>query len=166
MNGFTERRASGTEKPGRNDLVLTWGASHAMLPLVERIAVDVVGHQECLARLQSEMAQLDRRRHMLAWPERARRYQLQEEIAVVEADLRQARAELESLGLTLLHGPTGLIGFPTVVNNRRAFFSWQPGEEGLAFWNYAGEGVRHPVPEAWTKPPKPRARKDKGKPKE
>src|SRR6516165_6230418 len=108
MNGFTERRASGTEKPGRNDLVLTWGASHAMLPLVERIAVDVVGHQECLARLQSEMAQLDRRRHMLAWPERARRYQLQEEIAVVEADLRQARAELESLGLTLLHGPTGL----------------------------------------------------------
>jgi hypothetical protein len=137
-----------------------------MLPLAGRIAGDIVRHQEHLARLQPEMARLDRQRSTLAWPERARRYQLQEEIAAVEAELRQARAELEGLGLALLHAPTGLLGFPTVVNNRRAFFSWQPGEPALAFWNYAGDSVRRPVPESWTKPPKPRSRRGKSKPNE
>ncbi|HZU34757.1 MAG TPA: DUF2203 family protein [Gemmataceae bacterium] len=166
MNGFTERRASGAERSGSSDRVLTWGASHAMLPLAGRIAADIVRYEEQRARLQPEMARLDRLRHTLDWPRRSRRYQLQEEIAAVEANLRQAQAELEGLGLTLLHLPSGLIGFPTLVNNRRAFFSWQPGEESLAFWNYAGDDVRRPVPAAWTKPPKARARRGKSKPKE
>jgi hypothetical protein len=166
MNGFTERRASGTERPGSNDRVLTWGASQAMLPLATRIAVDIVQYQEHLARLQPEMAQLDCQRQTLDWPGRSRRYQLQEEIATVEAHLRQAQVELEGLGLTLLHAATGLLGFPTVVNNRRAFFSWQPGEESLSFWNYAGDTVRRPVPKAWTKPPKPRNRRGKSRPPE
>jgi hypothetical protein len=166
MNGFTERRASGAERPGSSDRVLTWGASQAMLPLAGRIAADIVRHEEHRARLQPEMARLDRLRNTLDWPGRSRRYQLQEEIASVEADLRQALAELETLGLNLLHARTGLLGFPTVVNNRRAFFSWQPGEETLSFWNYAGDSVRRPVPEAWTKPPKARTRRGKSKPKE
>jgi hypothetical protein len=166
MNGFTERRAPGTERPGQNDRVLTWGASHAMLPLVGRIAADVVRHQQRLARLQPERARLDRQRQTLDWPGRARRYQLQEEIAAAEADLRQTQAELEGLGVALLHAPSGLVGFPTVVNDRRAYFSWKPGEEVLAFWNYAGDTVRNPVPEAWTKPPKARSRRGRSKPKE
>jgi hypothetical protein len=137
-----------------------------MLPLAGRIAADIVRYEEHRARLQPEVTRLDRQRSTLDWPGRSRRYQLQEELAAVEANLRQAQAELEGLGVALLHPWTGLIGFPTVVNNRRAYFSWQPGEETLAFWNYAGDMVRRPVPEAWTKPPKPRSRKGKSKPKE
>ena len=166
MNGFTERKTSGTERPGLNDRVLTWEASHAMLPLVGRIAVDVVRHQERLTRMQPEMARLDRQRHALDWPGRSRRYQLQEEIGTVETDLRQAQTELEVLGVALLHAATGLVGFPTMVNNCRAFFTWQPGEDNLSFWNYAGNSIRRPVPESWTKTPKTRSRRGKSKPKQ
>ena len=43
MSGFTEKRASdASEQPGGEPVVLTWGAAGAMLPLVERIAADVV----------------------------------------------------------------------------------------------------------------------------
>jgi hypothetical protein len=134
-----------------------------MLPLVGHIAGDIVRHHERLARLRPEQAVLDGRRQTLDWPGRARRYQLQEEIAAVQTDLGKACAELEGLGLVLLHGPSGLIGFPTIVNDRRAFFSWRPGEEGPGYWNFAGDDVRHPVPAAWTKPPPERGRRGKSR---
>jgi hypothetical protein len=163
MNGFTENRAPGAfERPGANDLVLTWGASHAMLPLVGRIVADLVRGHEQLAQLRAEQERLDSRRQTLAWPERSRRYQVQEERTAVEKELHEVYAELEILGVAVLHGPSGLVGFPTIVNDRRAFFSWRPGEEDLAYWNFAGDPVRHLVPESWTKaPPAPRPRRGK-----
>jgi hypothetical protein len=165
MNGYTENRASeASERPGPNDLVLTWGASHAMLPLVGRIVADIVDGHARLDALRPERERLDRQRHSLAWPERSRRYQVQEEIAVVEKELRQANGELEGLGVAVLHGPSGLIGFPTIVNDRRAFFSWRPGEENVVYWNFVGDPVRHDVPESWTKsPPAPRPRRGKSR---
>jgi hypothetical protein len=156
MNGFTEHRASGaSERPGDSDRVMTWDAGVAMLPLVGRIAADVVRLRARLASLRPELGRLDRQRRDLDWPGRARRYQLHEDAVAAQAELNDALAELEVLGVALLDAPTGLVGFPTLVNNRRAFFSWKPGEDGLKFWNYAGDGVRRPVPEAWTKPAPP-----------
>jgi hypothetical protein len=165
MNGFTENRAPGAfERPGPNDLVLTWGASHAMLPLVGRIVADLMHVQARLAWLRPEKEKLDRQRVTLAWPERSRRYQVQEELAVVEQELRTANAELEALGVVVLHGPSGLIGFPTIVNERRAFFSWRPGENDVVYWNFAGDPVRHEVPQSWTEPPPaPRPRRGKSR---
>jgi hypothetical protein len=158
MNGFTENRAHGSsERPGRDVGPFTWGAGQAMLPLVGRIAADVRRLHERLAQLRPELSRLERARLALAWPQRARRYQLQEEVAAAEAELHSTVAELEQLGAAVLDGAAGLVGFPTVVNDRRAFFSWQPGEEGLRYWNYAGDRLRRPVPAAWTKPPQERA---------
>ncbi len=165
MNGYTENRASGAfERPGPNGQVLTWGASHAMLPLVGRIVADVMHDHERLAQLRPEQERLDRQRSTLTWPERSRRYQVQEEIAAVEKELRQAYTELETLGVSVLHGPSGLVGFPTIVNERRAFFSWRPGEEDVVYWNFVGDPVRHAVLESWTKPsPAPRSRRGKSR---
>ncbi len=164
MNGFTGNRASGaSERPGPDERVLTWGTCRAMLPLVGQIAGDIVCHHERLARLRPEQALLEEHRRSLDWPGRARRYELQEEIAAAQGDLLKACAELESLGLVLLHGPSGLVGFPTIVNDRRAFFSWRPGEEGPDFWSFAGEDVRHPVPDAWTRPVPERPRRGKSR---
>ena len=162
MSGFTENRApEASERPGPNDLVLTWDASRAMLPLVGRIAADVVRCHGRLARLRPEQARLERRKETLAWPERARRYQLRDEAVALERELVQLGGELEALGVVLLDAVSGLVGFPTVVNNRRAYFSWKPGEDGLRFWNFAGDAVRRPVPASWTRPPE---RPAKGKP--
>jgi hypothetical protein len=136
MSGFTENRASdASEQPGGEPLVLTWGAAGAMLPLVRRIAADLMRQYDRLSQSQPERDRLDRMRHTLAWPERARRYQLQEDLIAAEKEWHAAAAELEALGVALLHGPTGLVGFPTIVNDRPAYFSWRPDEEKLAFWN-------------------------------
>ncbi len=167
MNGFTERRTSDAgERPGPHDLVLTWETCAAMLALVRRIVADVLRHQERLARLQPERDRLERNRLTLAWVERARRYEVAEEMKVVGNELRSSRGELESLGLSLLDADEGLVGFPTIVNNRRAFFSWKPGEDTVTFWNFAGDLHRRPVPVNWTngnkdKPPTPRRSKKK-----
>jgi hypothetical protein len=164
MSGFTENRASGaSERSGGDAVVLTWGAAGAMLPLVGRIAADVVQLHDRLARLRPEKDRLDRMRRTLAWPDRARRYQLQEETAAALKELQDATAELDVLGVVLLHGPAGIVGFPTMVNDRPAYFSWQPGEEKLGFWNYADDLVRRPVPASWTRPVKERERRNRGK---
>ena len=152
MNGFAERRTSETSgaRRGREEL-LTWEAASAMLPLAGRIAGDIVQHVESLTRFVPEKADLDARRQELDWPGRHRRYELQREIARLEEEMRQVRAELESLGVVLLDAASGLVGFPTIVNEQRAFFSWKPGESCLAYWNYLGHSERHSVPPAWTK---------------
>jgi hypothetical protein len=145
MNGFAEHRAS--ERSGQTrpkETVMTWEAGMAMLPLVQRIVADVVVCRQ-------QRARLERARHQLSWPERARRYEITDEIAGVTRELRTTSAELEGLGVVLLHAKAGLIGFPTIVNNRSAYFSWLPGEEKLNFWCFAGDSLRRPVPEAWTK---------------
>ena len=165
MSGFTENRASdASERSDGDAVVLTWGAAGAMLPLVGRVVADVVRLHDRLAGLRPEKQRLDRMRRTLAWPDRARRYQLQEETDAVVKDLQDAAAELEVLGVALLHGATGLVGFPTMVNDRPAYFSWRPGEETLGFWNYADDLVRRPVPASWTRSSKERERRNRGKP--
>src|SRR5438270_2354897 len=127
-----------------------------MLPLVGRIAVDVRRLYGELARMVPERDRLERERRTLAWPERARRYELQEELATTEKDFADAKAELEVVGVALLDPAVGLVGFPTVVNDRPAFFSWRPDEEGLNYWSFAGDTARRPVPVDWTKPTRER----------
>jgi hypothetical protein len=154
MSWFTEHRAEAIERGEGPGVLLTWGAARNMLPLVSRIAQDIADCDDRLACLRVEKARLDRLRDSLAWPERARRYELNEEIATRETELRQLRAELEAIGVVLLEARTGLVGFPTIVNDRAAFFSWRPGEETLGWWNFAEDLERRPVPEQWTVPPR------------
>lgn len=137
-----------------------------MVPLVERIIRDVIHYHTLLGSLRPELTELDQNRLRLAWPQRARRYQLEEEIRRGEDALKAALSELDHLGVAVLEPASGLVGFPTMVNQRRAYFTWKPGERSLEFWSYAGDRVRRPVPEEWTKPeneprvkPRSRARK-------
>jgi hypothetical protein len=152
MSGSNETRASEAfEKRGSHDRVLTWTAANRMLPLVQRVVADVIDCQQRLALMHPEKDRLDRHRHDLSWPERSRRYHLDEEIASGERTLRAAIAELDGLGLTLLDIRNGRVGFPTMVNKRPAYFSWLPGEETLTFWQYADDEERRPIPASWTK---------------
>jgi hypothetical protein len=153
MNGFTEHLSGASERRGAAERLLTWGESRAMLPLVGRVARDIIRHRKRLAELRPERDFLERGRHRLDWPQRQRRYQVEEEIIAAEKELAAVVAELDLLGVVVLDPHVGLIGFPTMVNNRRAYFSWQPDEETLGYWNFADDNVRRPIPEEWTKPP-------------
>jgi hypothetical protein len=152
MNGSSENATSGAfERPDGSETLLSLTTSRRMLPLVGRIIRDMTHARQVLARLQPERDRLDRKRRTLSWPERSRRYQLQEEIAAAELALQDSLAELEVLGLVLVQPQACWVGFPTVVNGRKAFFSWKPGEETLKFWHFAGETVRRLIPGTWIK---------------
>jgi hypothetical protein len=153
MSGSTENRTSGAFEQSRGpSATFTWSAAQHMLPLVGRIVADVLQHRQLLRRMCVEKDHLDRNRRSLAWPARSRRYQLQEEIAIAENDLKSALGELETLGVVLVDRAAGQVGFPTFVNNRPACFSWRPGEEGLRYWHFADDATRHEIPASWTKP--------------
>lgn len=152
MSGSAENTASSaSEKPERRDLVLNLATANRMLPLVKQIVADILQCNQDLARLRPEQNRLDRNRFNLGWPQRQRRYEVREETITAEQNLLDALAELEVLGLTLENQPAGQIGFPTLVNDRKAFFSWRMGENGLQFWHFAGETNRRPIPSTWAK---------------
>jgi hypothetical protein len=145
------RTPDASDKPERGETNLSLKTVQRMLPLVQRIVDDILTSQKALQRLHPEEESLDRKRHGLAWPERQRRYQVKEDLAQADGTLHDALIELRDLGLVLLDGEQGRVGFPTMVNNRRAYFSWQPGEDGLHSWQFADEDVTRPIPLAWLK---------------
>jgi hypothetical protein len=151
MSGSTENRTSGSSKSGGQPAAFTWTAAARMLPLAGRIVRDVIELQQRLERMQLEKDRLDRHRHTLAWPERSRRYHLQEEITAAEQALHVGLSELDVLNIVVIDLESGQIGFPTIVNDRPAYFSWLPGEEGLLHWHFAEDTARRPVPASWTK---------------
>jgi hypothetical protein len=152
MSGSTENTAHGaSETPSRREIALNLTTVRSMLPLVRRIVEDLVQDHQRLAQLQAEQERLDRQRRDLAWPERARRYQVQEDVAATDRRLQEALAELASLGVVLLVPEEGRVGFPTIVNSRTAFFSWRPGETSVSCWHFPGETVRRPIPASWAK---------------
>jgi hypothetical protein len=152
MNGSTENTAFGaSESPEPRETVLSLGTARDMVPLVKQVVLDILHQQKVLGRLQPEQERLDRQRRELAWPERQRRYQVREEVAAAERELYGALAELQALGVSLLDIETGRVGFPTMVNERRAYFSWKPGDEGVRTWHFADETALRPIPGSWAK---------------
>ena len=152
MSGSTENRTSGAfEKSGGPSTTFTWQAAQRRLPLVRHIVNELVQLQQRLAHMQAEKDHLDENRRALAWPARSRRSQLEEEIAAVDQNRRGVLSELEGLGVVLVAADEGRVGFPTQVNNRPAFFSWRPGDEGLLHWHFADDPTRQPIPESWTR---------------
>jgi len=145
MKGSSKRAA---EKP---DAVLNLKTVQKMLPLVEHILSEVLARRRRIDQLAPEQDNLDRFRLDLSWPERQRRYALQEETASHERELSTAMEELTNLGVVLLSPTEGRVGFPTRVNDRAAFFSWQPGDEGLRNWHFAEETTPRPIPQSWLK---------------
>lgn len=150
MNGSTGNKASGaSESPDRGEVFLSLSMAQRMLPLVQRIVEDIRASQQVIDKLQPEQARLERQRRQLAWPERQRRYLLSEELNNAEKTLQNALEEMQTLSVSLLDPEIGRVGFPTLVNDRRAYFSWRPGEEGVQSWHFAGESVCRPIPNSW-----------------
>jgi len=152
MNGSKGNAAfNASEMPEGREAILNLNTAHRMLPLVQRVVDDILAGRKVLERLAPEQAQLDRQRRDLVWQERQRRYRIHEEVAAAEQHVQNAVEELQALGLTVLEPDLGRIGFPTLVNDRRAYFSWQPGEETLNSWHFAEETASRPIPPQWWK---------------
>jgi hypothetical protein len=123
-----------------------------MLPLVGRIVRDIVADHQELGRLVPEQERLERQKRELDWNERFRRYAIQAEIKGCEDHLRDATAELAKLGVELVAATEGQVGFPTLVNGRKAYFSWRLGENAVEYWHFPREKRRRNIPAGWLKP--------------
>jgi hypothetical protein len=145
MSGSSHRASGPAEKP-RQKPTFTLSTARAMLPLVRRIVGDVVQAQSDINRRQPELENLQRHRRDLSWPERQRRYRLEDETHQAQRHLTEATGELDQLGIRLLDAASGEIGFPTSVNGKEAFYCWTPDEDGVQSWRYAAETDRRPLP--------------------
>src|SRR5687768_16991524 len=112
----------------RPDKVLNLRTVHKMLPLVQRIIGEILQRHRELGRLNPKQDRLERLKRELSWQQRKERYLLQEEIGVHDRGITDALDELQSLGVVLLDPAEGQVGFPTLVNNRPAYFTWRPGD--------------------------------------
>ena len=149
MNSSPNRASNPAGKPRRKPVTLDLSTARQMLPLVRSIVSEIVDTSRRLAELAPQQAMLDEVRRKLTWESRQRRYAIHDEVAKAEKNLAGAVSELDALGLTLVDGAAGRVDFPTRVNGKPAAFSWQLGEEGVGFWQYAGEQQRRPIPADW-----------------
>lgn len=130
---------------------MTWELAASMLPLVRRIVDDLMASDRQLLLIEEKRDLLFQKRASLDWKGRSDLYHSQDEIKRLSSHLRGLLVELEQVGITLLDAERGMIGFPTLVNNRRAFFTWRPGEAGIEWWCYSCEPDRRHVPQSWKK---------------
>jgi len=149
MNSSPNRASNPPGKPRRKDLNLDLTTARQMLPLVKSIVADIVDTTGRLQQLAPVQETLDELRRSLTWKSREKRYAVRDEVEKAEQNLEGAKTELDSLGLSISDPVAGRVDFPTRINGRPAVFSWQLGEDGVQFWNYAGEDLRRPIPADW-----------------
>lgn len=150
MSGSTGNRASDApQQLNRRDRIMNLTTARNMLPLVSRIVADILDLQYDYEMLEPEASRLDRQRKDLSWPERQRRYVIHDEMQQLEQKMQDTIMELHELGVALIDPDIGRIGFPTLVNNRPAFFAWWPGEEEVSQWHFATDLRCRSIPPSW-----------------
>ena len=80
MKGSPKRASNSPRQSARAPVVLDLPTVQKMLPLVRRIVADLLAAEQDNGSLLWELEGLDRNRRTLTWPERQRRYQIQDEI--------------------------------------------------------------------------------------
>jgi hypothetical protein len=149
MSGTPNRAYGPADKPRRSKAMTQFSLSvaRAMLPLIKRILHDIVEARGQIDRWQPELDNLERHRRDLSWPERQRRYRLEEETVVARRRLSEASDELAALGVELVDAAGGEVAFPTRVNGREAVYCWLNSDDAISSWRYANESLRRPLPD-------------------
>ena len=150
MKGSPKRASNSARQSARAAVVLDLPTVQRMLPLVRRIVADLLAAEQDNVGLLWELEGLDRNRRSLTWPERQRRYLVQDEITRFRDRRKELEGELGHLGVQLVDSVHGRVGFPTIVNAKPAYFSWQPEEDEVGYWHFAEDvDVRRPIPVSW-----------------
>ena len=111
-----------------------------MLPLVRRIAEDMLQLTQSIAAQREQIRDIDQ------LPETMEHADYQEELSDIRGTLAEdekrlddCRRELASLGLEA-HVPfDGAIDFPSNLNRRRVQLCWLPEDESVAYWHEVGQ---------------------------
>jgi hypothetical protein len=127
--------------PGKKKKYFTVAEANAMLPLARAIVSDIT-------QLARDLRERHDRLTRLKPSERVSVGQAyEEEIQQVTADferdqdrMRDYVKELADLGVELKDFDTGLIDFPSQMDNREVYLCWRLGEEEVAHWHEIDAG--------------------------
>ena len=122
-----------------NRTIFTLAVAWKMLPLVSRIAKDIADNNKTRRNLRQERKTAT---------DRKQQYTLDDDIKDTERRIQENTEELESLGLDLLDKKVGKVGWPTIVNNSEAYFTWEPGSPTF-LWQFVGDETQHALPKDW-----------------
>lgn len=113
------------------------------LCLVHRICGDIVAQ---FARLQKlRVKQAARREH---GGDDAEATELARQDEKLVDTLTGLQEELRGIGCELKDWATGLVDFPSLVDGRRVWLCWKPGEERITHWHEWNEGFAGRKPTA------------------
>jgi hypothetical protein len=121
--------------------------ANAMLPLVRAIVTDLVNlSQEVIERRRSLS-------YLLSGHNAKENDLYHQELLQVEKDLERDSKqlqeyveELRSLGVEPLHGPEGIVTFPSMRDGQKIYLSWKLGDAEVTHWHEDGPGLRRRRP--------------------
>jgi hypothetical protein len=124
--------------------VFTVEQANRMLPLVRRIAQDIVD-QYGRWREMVTACELAAAATRTALPGEAER--LQREAQALASEIEEYIAELHELGVEAKGLDTGLVDFPGEIDGRRVYLCWRVGEPSVQYWHDvdAGFSGRRPL---------------------
>ncbi len=118
------------------DRIFTPVQATAMLPLIRRIASDLVALSQSIQTQRSQIREIDRMTVTIEIAEyRDELRDIRTSLEADEASIESCLAELVALGV-LPHDPIdGGVDFPGIMNRRSVRFCWLPGEPIVQYWH-------------------------------
>lgn len=117
------------------------------LPLVRRIVADVVRAYELLSEQADEYKKVrgveDRTNEV-----EDRLNSLKRSMSALSEEIEAYVGELSEIGCEMKDLKTGLVDFPSLMDDRRVFLCFELGEDRVEFWHELTEGYagRRPLP--------------------
>ncbi len=115
--------------------------ANAMLPLLRLIVADIsLGHRELTAR-RADLHSLIRGKALQQGKMHSEEVEeTRQDLLADSQNLDDYIEELESLGVILRSAQDGIVDFPTLIDDRLAFFVWKMGDQGITHWHLPNEG--------------------------
>ncbi len=136
------------ERPAAGPKLFTVEEANAALPLVQAIVQDVVAVSQEIVERRERLSQIKGDRKPTAGdPYGDELAQIEEELEKERGRLYEFAAELRELGVELKDGLTGLVDFPSRMEDRVVYLCWKLGETEVLHWHEldAGFSGRHPL---------------------
>lgn len=127
----------------------TLAGANATLPLVRAITQDLAGLAKAVQERRARVeALIDSRKSRESDVYSDELSHVLEEIAKDEQRVEAYAEELRELGVEIQDRQLGLIDFPSILNGRRVYLSWQLGEPEVLSWHESGDEAfaRRPLP--------------------